>query len=80
MFTWKFRSALLIFPTTSGDFVYGAVTLFRSPFQGDLTIHPGVLSGTTSPRPFERGFGLTFSGFARRYSRNRFCFLFLPVR
>lgn len=34
---------------------------------------------TTSPLPFGKGFGLPCAVFTRRYSRHRFCFLFLRV-
>ena len=75
--------------TQSGDFqtfAYGAITLFGVPFQTLLlAIRPIItrpLPGHPhwAPQPRRtRSVGLASSRFARRYSENRFCFLFLRV-
>jgi hypothetical protein len=74
-------------------FVYGALTLSGDPFQRPST-NPRAFSlpapcgsrGRTVPRPrphnpcrVSHGNGLAFSAFARHYSRNHGCFLFLWV-
>ena len=50
-------------------------------FPGVFIFSREVVRGphTTSPLGFPRGFGLTYSAFARRYSRNHYCFLFLLI-
>ncbi len=75
------------------DFAYAAVTLFGRPFTGSFR-YPFVFSpcrrvcrplqnGPTTPNGQRRQAwhpsGLGFSRFARRYSGNRNCFLFLRV-
>ena len=73
-------------------FAYGAGTLFRRRFnavplaRGFLTPRPLCSTGRPSPRHrsgnacrLSRRRGLGWSGFARRYSRNHCCFLFLRV-
>ena len=73
-------------------FAYGAFTLYRRPFQivrlGDRFVTPrrccsNTLSGPTTPliqrlQAWHIN-GLGCSHFARRYSGNRICFLFLRV-
>ena len=56
---------ILLCPT---DFAYGTLTLSGRPFQGLLVRTPACTHA-----------GLGSSGFARRYSRNRFFFLFLRL-
>ena len=58
-------------------FGYGIVTLFDSPFQVIL-LYITLLLLRSLPRS-HYNFGLGFSDFARHYSRNHFCFLFLRV-
>ena len=73
-------------------FVYGGVTRYADSFQS-LRLHPGFLTLRgfgrilrTAPQPrirnacrLSRGYGLASSTFARHYSRNHCCFLFLWV-
>ena len=47
------------------DFVYGAITLFRTAFQLFLLSEPVRFAGPTTPK--SKLFGLGFSLFARRY-------------
>ena len=58
-------------------FVYGIVTLFDVPFQ-TLRLRIMILLLRSIPR-FHYGIGLGSSDFARHYSRNHCCFLFLRV-
>ncbi len=58
-------------------FVYRAITFYGQPFQAvQLTISVSCCGPTTPPGKPD---GLGCSPFARRYSGNRFCFLFLGV-
>jgi hypothetical protein len=61
-------------------FAYAPVTLFGRPFQ-DLSANRRIcnstMSGPTTPGGMPPGLGC--SAFARRYSRNHVCFLFLRV-
>ena len=70
-------------PTYSGfcsllqNFVYGGVTRFALPFQ---VIRLSIRILYCSPYPVSISTnGLGFSDFARHYSRNHYCFLFLRV-
>ena len=70
-------------PTYSGycllfqNFVYGGVTRFALPFQ---VIRLSIQILSRSPYPVSIAtYGLGFSDFARHYSRNHCCFLFLRV-
>ena len=80
------------YPTSPIDFAYGAITLFGQPFQDCSAIYwicnllrdlhlPPVRSHypehTTGAALHVSGLG--YSPFARRYSGNRYCFLFLGV-
>ena len=63
-------------------FVYVAITLYGSPFQGTSTndwIGNSTVAGPTTPVSPEGETGLGCSDFARHYSRNHCCFLFLQV-
>ena len=60
----------------ASGFIYGACTLFGRPFNAVLL--PSALASLQSFYPDPR-IGLGSSDFARRYSRNHFCFLFLRV-
>ena len=74
-------------------FVYVAITLFGRPFQTDSTnqrIGNSTVADPTTPGPARETFDLfrmfpvqrpvwAISDFARRYFRNRICFLFLQV-
>ena len=70
-------------PTYSGycllfqDFVYRNFTFFVVAFQLTSTIHSDTLSQSLPQLHYRIGLG--FSTFARHYSRNHFCFLFLRV-
>ena len=70
-------------PTYSGfrsrvqNFVYRSFTFFASPFQMNSTIFPTARSRSLPQSHY--GTGLGFSDFARHYSRNHCCFLFLRV-
>ena len=70
-------------PTYSGlrsrlqNFVYGNFTLFVLLFQVSSTIHPTAISRSLPRKDYL--FGLGWSDFARHYSRNHYCFLFLRV-
>ena len=60
---------------------YGAITLYGVTFQESS---PSFVRSYEVHTPHFRrivslGFGLTYSAFARRYSRNHYCFLFLPI-
>ena len=63
------------------NYRYAAITLSGMTFQTysrslgrPYEVHTPHLRGI-----FSNGFGLTYSAFARRYSRNHYCFLFLLV-
>ena len=58
------------------DFAYGAFTLSGRPFQGLLAVITVAYAVLTPPCSHS---GLGFSGFARRYFRNRCFFLFLRL-
>ena len=58
--------------------VYGAVTLSGGPFQ-DLPLPCTSDIAVLLPRACRDTRGLGFSAFARRYLRNHFCFLLLPL-
>jgi hypothetical protein len=60
---------------------YAAVTLYGSTFQGysPLLVRPYEVHTPHLPWVIPKGFGLICSAFARRYSRNHYCFLFLLV-
>ena len=63
-------------------FAYVAITLYGSPFQGASTnnwIGNSTVAGPTTPDTPEGVLGLGCSDFARHYSRNHGCFLFLQV-
>jgi hypothetical protein len=63
-------------------FAYVAITLYGSPFQGASTnnwIGNSTVAGPTTPNAPEGELGLGCSDFARHYSRNHGCFLFLQV-
>ena len=70
-------------PTHSGsrsrslDFVYRNFTFFVLPFQVSSTIQPTALLRSVPQRHYSVGLGC--SNFARHYSRNHCCFLFLRV-
>ena len=70
-------------PTYSGscsllqNFVYGGVTRFALPFQV-IRLSITIPSAIQNPSRITTT-GLGFSDFARHYSRNHFCFLFLRV-
>ena len=70
-------------PTYSGfrwlfqNFVYRNFTFFVLPFQVSSTIHPDTVS--RSLPQYHYSIGLGCSNFARHYSRNHCCFLFLRV-
>ena len=60
---------------------YAAITLYGTTFKRfsrslgrSYEVHTPHLRGI-----FSNGFGLTCSAFARRYSRNHYCFLFLLI-
>ena len=59
------------------SFVYGIVTLFDLPFQ-IIRLDIMILLVRSVPQ-LRYVFGLGYSDFARHYSRNHFCFLFLRV-
>ena len=59
------------------NFVYGIVTLFDLPFQIIRLFITILLMRSLPQRNYSVGLGC--SNFARHYSRNRFCFLFLRV-
>ena len=63
-------------------FAYAAITLYGSPFQRASTkqwIGNSTVAGPTTPNAPEGELGLGCSDFARHYSRNHGCFLFLQV-
>ena len=70
-------------PTYSGyrsrawNFVYRSFTFFASPFQVNSTIPHTARSRSLPQKHYV--FGLGWSDFARHYSRNHCCFLFLRV-
>ena len=70
-------------PTYSGycscfqNFVYRGITCFAPPFQACSTIHPTTMSQSLPHSHYSCGLGS--SDFARHYSRNHCCFLFLRV-
>ena len=70
-------------PTYSGfrsrlqNFVYRNFTFFVLPFQVSSTIHPTTLLRSLPHTNY--WYGLGWSDFARHYSRNHYCFLFLRV-
>ena len=70
-------------PTYSGfrslfqNFVYRNFTFFVLPFQVSSTIHPDTFSRSVPQHHYSIGLGC--SNFARHYSRNHCCFLFLRV-
>ena len=79
--------------TQPQTYAYGALTLYGAPFQGTST-SPMVSycahlrqqmqkhfpqPHTYNPCRVSHRHGLASSDFARHYSRNHFCFLFLPV-
>ena len=70
-------------PTYSGfrwlfqNFVYRNFTFFVLPFQVSSTIHPDTVSRSLPQLHYSVGLGC--SNFARHYSRNHCCFLFLRV-
>ena len=70
-------------PTYSGlrsrlqNFVYRSFTFFASPFQMNSTIPPTTRSRSLPQKDYLSGLG--WSDFARHYSRNHYCFLFLRV-
>ena len=67
-------------PRSQRHFVYGAVTLCGLTFQNNstITLICNSCAGPHNPAATsDRGLG--WSPFARRYSGNRFCFLFLKV-
>jgi len=60
---------------------YAAITLYGSAFQ-EYSPSLERLQEVHTPhlhKIISYGFGLTYSAFARRYSRNHYCFLFLQV-
>ena len=59
------------------SFVYGIVTLFDLPFQITRLLFRILFRGPYPVRISTNGLG--FSDFARHYSRNHCCFLFLRV-
>ena len=64
------------------SFAYVAVTLYGSSFQRASTrerIGNSTVAGPTTPASPEGDAGLGCSDFARHYSRNHYCFLFLQV-
>ncbi len=68
--------AVLRIPLTFAHFEYGALTLSRSPFHVIPLDSLLMLSWSFNPVPKN---GLGCFPFARRYSGNHFCFLFLRV-
>ena len=58
-------------------FVYRIVTFFDLPFQV-IRLYITILLSRSLPQ-YHYNIGLGFSDFARHYSRNHFCFLFLRV-
>ena len=58
-------------------FVYGSFTLYGMLSQNISTRKSGHLSRSVTPRCTHPGLGS--SGFARRYFRNHYCFLFLRL-
>ena len=70
-------------PTYSGlrsrlqNFVYRSFTFFALPFQVSSTIHQTAMSRSLPQHHYSIGLGC--SNFARHYSRNHCCFLFLRV-
>ena len=63
-------------------FAYVAITLYGPPFQRASTNHwigNSTVAGPTTPDTPEGVLGLGCSDFARHYSRNHGCFLFLRV-
>ena len=71
------------YPASQITVVYRAVTVYGGPFQTlrlvnwFFTRRPCGLTGPTTPPCMHDGLGC--SAFARRYFRNRYCFLFLQV-
>ena len=61
------------------DFVYGTITRYGSTFQKYSTINTKSMLQSYNPPPAVTGQGLGSSPFARRYSGNHVCFLFLRV-
>ena len=59
------------------NFAYGSFTLFGRPFQVLPLFLPVPRQGPATPRRKRPGLG--YSDFARHYSRNHGCFLFLRV-
>ena len=61
------------------DFTYGGITLYAEPSQA-LRLSSTLVTQMFSPTtPESKLSGLGYSRFARRYSGNRFFFLFLQV-
>ena len=58
------------------NFAYGALTLYDSAVPNGFRYRYSIPYQVLLPR-FQNGSGLGSSAFARRYSRNRFFFLFL---
>lgn len=69
-------------PHSHQTYPYGAFTLYGASFQrtsGSPGRHWIRSHNSTSPSPFGKGFGLLYSVFPRRYSRNPYWFLLLRV-
>ena len=63
-------------------FAYAAITPYGFPFQGTSAnnwIGNSTVADPTTPATPEGETGLGSSDFARHYSRNHYCFLFLQV-
>ena len=58
--------------------LYGTITLYGRSFQS-VPVHHGSNIAVLQPRHCRNNTGLGWSDFARRYSRNHFCFLLLRV-
>ena len=69
---WASRPAAL-------DFAYGAFTRCGRLSQNRSAIPRALAIASPQPREARRPRGLACSPFARRYSGNHFCFLFLPL-
>ena len=66
-------------PTGRFPFAYGPVTLYGAGFPSRLPLGFASLCVGPLPPSLRKATGLGFSAFARHYSRNHFCFLFLRV-